>query len=182
VRPPPSPALIRFPAVSGKTPGFPGHSRGRERHFRSLLRVRSDRRGKNAARSLACANPFPADFIPTDRDGFARRLRPVRIHGRRPPEWIVGANPAARISIGVIGASSLLGLVTIHQEIDFLKHRGNLVPDVNELYRDRGLLSSGQGQEYRQYLVRMTGEGNQMMTARAATPTAWRLKSRLWMT
>jgi hypothetical protein len=39
-------------------------------------------RGQNAARSLARANPFPADFVPTDRDGFACRLRPVRIRGR----------------------------------------------------------------------------------------------------
>ena len=53
-----------------------------DRHFRSLLPVTADRRGKNAARSLARANPFPADFIPTDRDAFACRLRPVRIHGR----------------------------------------------------------------------------------------------------
>jgi hypothetical protein len=28
-------------------------------------------RGQNAARSLAPANPFPADFIPTARDSFA---------------------------------------------------------------------------------------------------------------
>jgi hypothetical protein len=42
----------------------------------------ADRGGKNAARSLARANRFPADFIPTDRDGFACRQRPVRIRGR----------------------------------------------------------------------------------------------------
>ena len=35
-------------------------------------------RGQNAARSLARANPFPTDFMPTDRDAFAYRLRPVR--------------------------------------------------------------------------------------------------------
>jgi hypothetical protein len=39
-------------------------------------------RVKNAARSLARANCFPADFIPTDGDGFASRLRPVRIDSR----------------------------------------------------------------------------------------------------
>jgi hypothetical protein len=39
-------------------------------------------RVQNAARSLARANPFPVDFVPTDRDGFACRLRPVRIRGR----------------------------------------------------------------------------------------------------
>jgi hypothetical protein len=43
-------------------------------------------RRKNAARSLARANPFPADFIPAGRDSFACRLRPVRIHSRRPSE------------------------------------------------------------------------------------------------
>jgi hypothetical protein len=81
--PPRSLTQIRFPAVSGRTPGFPRHSRGPDRHFRSLLPVTADRRGKNAARSLARANPFPADFIPTGRDPFACRLRPVRIYGRR---------------------------------------------------------------------------------------------------
>src|ERR1700704_6606332 len=42
-------------------------------------------RGQNATRSLARANPFPAEFTPTDRDAFACRLRPVRIQagGRR---------------------------------------------------------------------------------------------------
>jgi hypothetical protein len=68
---------MRFPAVSGRTPGFPRHSRGSNRHFRSLLPVTADRRGRNAARSLARANRFPSDLIPTDRDAFARRLRPI---------------------------------------------------------------------------------------------------------
>jgi hypothetical protein len=79
--PPPSPAQIRFPAVSGKTPGFSRHSPGSERHSRSPQAVMADRGGKNAARSLARANRFPADFIPTDRDGFACRQRPVRNWG-----------------------------------------------------------------------------------------------------
>jgi hypothetical protein len=44
--PPPSPAQMRFPAVSGKTPGFPRHSRGSVRRFRSLRWVRTNRGGK----------------------------------------------------------------------------------------------------------------------------------------
>jgi hypothetical protein len=72
--------LWKNPRIS---PGFPRHSRGPDRHFRSLLPATADGRGKNAARSLARASPFPADFIPTDRDPFACRLRPVGIYGRR---------------------------------------------------------------------------------------------------
>jgi hypothetical protein len=66
------------------------------------------------------------------------------------PSWLVflqalmtftipRVNRAASGSISVIGALSLLWPATIHQKIDFLKRRGNLVPDVNELYRMRGL-------------------------------------------
>jgi hypothetical protein len=63
--PPRSSAQMRFPAVSGKTPGFPRHSPGPGLHSRSPQAVMADRGGKNAARSLARANRFPADFIPT---------------------------------------------------------------------------------------------------------------------
>jgi hypothetical protein len=38
--------LVRFPAVSGKAPGFPRPSRGREWRFRSLLWVTADCEGK----------------------------------------------------------------------------------------------------------------------------------------
>ena len=51
-------------------------------------------RGQNAARSLARANPFPADFIPTDRDAFAGRLRPVRIQSR----GLLGARMSPSVS------------------------------------------------------------------------------------
>jgi hypothetical protein len=43
VRPPPSPAQIRFPAVSERTPGFPRHSRGPDRRFPSLWWERTNR-------------------------------------------------------------------------------------------------------------------------------------------
>jgi hypothetical protein len=92
---------MRFPAVSGKAAGFPRRSRGPERHSRSLPAVMADCGGKNAARSLAHANRFPADFIPADRDGFACRQRPVRIRGRRrrgdgQPLAAVAAGPRGR--------------------------------------------------------------------------------------
>jgi hypothetical protein len=44
---------------------------------------KDESRGPKRRPSLARANPFPANFIPTDGDAFACRLRPVRIHGRR---------------------------------------------------------------------------------------------------
>jgi hypothetical protein len=49
----------------------------------SLWLARSNCGGKKCRPSLARANRFPADFIPTDRDGFACRQRPVRIRGDR---------------------------------------------------------------------------------------------------
>jgi hypothetical protein len=84
--PPRSPGLVRFPAVSGKAPGFPRHSRGEERGFQSLLRVAVACGGKMPL-GLCLAHTLSGQISsPTDRDSLACQLRPVRIHSGRPSE------------------------------------------------------------------------------------------------